>query len=86
MNIQMREFKEDLAQTEAPDTDKMDQIRELLHGEFRREAPALAEATGPLHPHILASETARVQLQMLTNFLMLWQAEDTTGLIARKFG
>lgn len=38
MNIQMREFKEDLAQTEAPDTDKMDQIRELLHGEFRREA------------------------------------------------
>lgn len=38
MNIQMREFKEELAGTEAPDTDKMDQIRELLHGEFRREA------------------------------------------------
>ncbi len=53
---------------------------------IRREAPALAEATGPLDPIILASETARVQLQMLTNFLMLWEAEDATGLIARLFG
>ncbi|KAB2850838.1 MAG: hypothetical protein F9K44_03595 [Hyphomicrobiaceae bacterium] len=36
----MREFKEELAGPDAPETDKMDQIRELLHGEFRREAQA----------------------------------------------
>jgi hypothetical protein len=53
---------------------------------IRREAPALAQASGPLDPIVLASETARVQLQMLTNFLMLWQSEDATGTIDRLFG
>ncbi|MBU6269229.1 MAG: hypothetical protein KGN34_16900 [Sphingomonadales bacterium] len=36
---------------------------------IRREVPDLAQATGPLDPRVLASETARTQLQMLTNFL-----------------
>ena len=53
---------------------------------IRREVPALADATGPLDPLILASETARVQLQMMTNFLMLWVREDATGVLARLFG
>lgn len=53
---------------------------------IRREVPDLADTTGPLDPRILASETARVQLQMMTNFLMLWQEEDATGAIAKLFG
>ena len=53
---------------------------------IRREVPDLAETTGPLDPRILASETARVQLQMMTNFLMLWEAEDATGVLASLFG
>ena len=52
---------------------------------IRREAPDLAACTGPLDPRILASETARVQLQMMTNFLALWQREDLTGIIRRRF-
>ena len=52
---------------------------------IRREVPELAETQSPLDPRILASETARVQLQMMTNFLMLWQAEDVTGTIGRLF-
>lgn len=53
---------------------------------IRREVPDLAATTGPLDPRILASETARVQLQMMTNFLMLWQKEDATEVLARLFG
>jgi hypothetical protein len=53
---------------------------------IRREVPDLAACTGPLDPRILASETARVQLQMMTNFLAFWQAEDLTGTLARMFG
>ncbi len=52
---------------------------------IRREVAELADCTGPLDPRILASETARVQLQMMTNFLALWQAEDLTGLLSRRF-
>jgi hypothetical protein len=52
---------------------------------IRREVPGIANASGPFDQCILASETARVQLQMITNFLMLWEAEDATGLMARLF-
>ena len=48
--------------------------------------PDLAQATGPHDPRILTSETARVQLQMMTNFLMLWQKEDATGVLLKLFG
>ncbi|RZJ97757.1 MAG: hypothetical protein EOO76_18240 [Novosphingobium sp.] len=51
----------------------------------RREVPELALCTGPLDPRITASETARVQLQMMTNFLAFWQREDLTGTLARLF-
>ena len=52
---------------------------------IRREVPDIAETSGHLDPHILASETARVQLQMMINFLIFWEAEDATGVIARLF-
>jgi len=52
---------------------------------IRREVPELADTTGPHDPRMLASETARVQLQMMTNFLMLWQKEDATEVLARLF-
>jgi hypothetical protein len=52
----------------------------------RREVPGLAECTGPLDSRLLASETARVQLRMLTNFLGLWQRDDLNGTIRRLFG
>jgi hypothetical protein len=52
---------------------------------IRREIPELADTSGPLNPRILASETARVQLQMMVNFLMAWEAGDVTGTIARLF-
>lgn len=52
---------------------------------IRREVADIADCSGPRDPRILASETARVQLQMLTNVLMLWHAEDVIGLIARRF-
>jgi hypothetical protein len=53
---------------------------------IRREVPDLAGCDGPLDPRLLASETARVQLRMLTNFLGLWQREDLNGTIMRLFG
>jgi hypothetical protein len=52
---------------------------------IRREVPELADCTGPLDPRILVNETPRVQLQMMTNFLSFWQAEDLTGTLARMF-
>lgn len=52
---------------------------------IRREVPDLAACTGPLDPRILASETARVQLRMMTNFLAFWQREDLTGVLERLF-
>lgn len=52
---------------------------------IRREVAELADCTGPLDPRITASETARVQLQMMANFLAFWQAEDLTGTIKRLF-
>jgi hypothetical protein len=53
---------------------------------IQREVPDLADCTGPLDPRITASETARVQLQMMTNFLALWQAEDLTDKLRLLFG
>jgi hypothetical protein len=67
MNIQMREFKEELAGTESPVTDKMDQIRELLHGDFQREALAKIAA---LEQRVRELETA-VQRRMETAQLRL---------------
>jgi hypothetical protein len=52
---------------------------------IRREVAGLADCDGPLDPRLLASETARVQLRMLTNFLGLWQREDLDGTIRRRF-
>jgi hypothetical protein len=52
---------------------------------IRREVAGLGDCTGPLDPRITASETERVQLQMMTNFLAFWQAEDLTGTIKRLF-
>lgn len=52
---------------------------------IRREVPELADCTDRLDPRITASETARVQLQMMTNFLAFWQAEDLTGTLRRLF-
>ena len=52
---------------------------------IRREVAELADCTGPLDPRITASETARVQLQMMTNFLAFWQADDLTNVIKRLF-
>jgi hypothetical protein len=52
---------------------------------IRREVPALAECAGPLDARILASETARVQLRMLTNFLSLWEREGLTETLRRRF-
>ena len=53
---------------------------------IRREVPDLAKATGPMDPRLLASETARVQLRMLTNVLMFWHRDDASGVIERLFG
>lgn len=52
---------------------------------IRREVPDLARCAGPLDPRITASETARVQLQMMTNFLAFWEAEDLTATLQRLF-
>jgi hypothetical protein len=52
---------------------------------IRREVPDLASCTSALDPLITASETARVQLQMMTNFLSFWHAEDLTGTLRRLF-
>jgi hypothetical protein len=52
---------------------------------IRREVAELAACTDRLDPRITASETARVQLQMMTNFLAFWQAEDLTETIKRLF-
>jgi len=52
---------------------------------IRREVPELALCTGPLDPRITTSETARVQLQMMTNFLAFWQAEDLNAVLRRLF-
>jgi hypothetical protein len=52
---------------------------------IRREVPELADCTDRLDSRITASETARVQLQMMTNFLAFWQAEDLTGTLRRLF-
>ncbi len=52
---------------------------------IRREVPELPDCTGPLDPRITGIETARVQLQMMTNFLAFWQAEDLTGTLKRLF-
>ena len=52
---------------------------------IRREVAGLADISGPRDPRILASETARVQLQTMINFLMFWEAEDATGVITRLF-
>jgi hypothetical protein len=52
---------------------------------IRREVPDLAGCTGPLDPRITASETARVQLQMMANFLAFWEAEDLTAILASRF-
>ncbi len=46
-----------------------------------REVPDLAACTGPLDPRITENETARVQLQMLSNFLGLWQSEGLTEVL-----
>lgn len=51
-----------------------------------REVAELADCTGPLDPRILASETARVQLRMMTNFMRHWQAQDLSSRIAARFG
>lgn len=51
-----------------------------------REVPDLAACSGPLDPRITASETARVQLQMMANFLCLWEAEGLTRLLRDRFG
>lgn len=51
-----------------------------------REVPGLATCADRFDPRILASETARVQLQMMTNFLAHWQAGDLTARIAARFG
>lgn len=51
-----------------------------------REVPDLGDCADRFDPRILASETARVQLQMMTNFLSFWQAEDLTARIAARFG
>jgi hypothetical protein len=53
---------------------------------IRGAVSGLADCTGPLDPRITASETARVQLQMMTNFLSFWQAGDLTGTLRRLFG
>jgi hypothetical protein len=52
---------------------------------IRREVPGLATCTGPFDPRITASETARVQLQMMTNFLSFWEADDLTGTLQLLF-
>jgi hypothetical protein len=53
---------------------------------IRREVPDLVACTGPLDSRITASETARVQLQMMTNFLSFWEVEDLTGMLRALFG
>lgn len=52
---------------------------------IRREVEDLADCTGPLDPRLTASETARVQLTMMTNFLALWEAEDLTAHLLTLF-
>lgn len=52
---------------------------------IRREVPELALCAGPLDPRITASETARVQLQMMTNFLAFWQSAGLTATLRRLF-
>lgn len=52
---------------------------------IQREVPDLTDCLTPLDPRILASETARVQLQMMANFLSFWQAEDLTGILGQMF-
>lgn len=52
---------------------------------IRREVADLADCDGPLDARILASETARVQLQMMTNFLAFWQSEGLTGRLRSLF-
>jgi hypothetical protein len=51
-----------------------------------REVPDLADCADRFDPRILASETARVQLQMMVNFLSFWQAEDLTKRLRVRFG
>ena len=53
---------------------------------IRREVPDLAQCSGPLDPRITASETARVQLRMMTNFLAFWEAEGLDAVLVRRFG
>jgi hypothetical protein len=50
---------------------------------IRREVPELAACRDPLDPRILASETARVQLRMMGNFLAFCQAENLLGTLRR---
>jgi hypothetical protein len=52
---------------------------------IRREVADLADCASPLDPRITASETARVQLQMMTNFLAFWQGDDLTATLRRLF-
>lgn len=52
---------------------------------IRREVPELAQCRGPLDPRITASETARVQLQMMSNFLSFWQAEGLNRVLRELF-
>jgi len=53
---------------------------------IRREVPELALCTGPLDPRITASETARVQLQMMTNFLAFWESAKLSAVLRELFG
>lgn len=52
---------------------------------IEREVPDLTDCLTRLDPRITVSETARVQLQMMTNFLAFWQAEDLTGQLRELF-
>jgi hypothetical protein len=48
---------------------------------IRAQLPDLARVTGPLDPYLLASERARNQLQIMTNFLSLWLKYDYSAVL-----
>jgi len=53
---------------------------------IRREIGDLGACKGPLDARFTASETARVQLKMLTNFLSFWRDQNLSDVLCRALG
>ena len=52
---------------------------------IRGAVPDIADCETRMDPRILANETARVQLQMMSNFLCFWEASDLTNKLKSQF-